>query len=80
MIKDFVIKGYWIKRELIIIVFTYVLANLLNLASILVYHTNWNELLTSQLYVLYLTEWLYIISIFVRLFYFGIRYVLKKVD
>jgi hypothetical protein len=78
MIKDIVIKAYWIKRELIIIVFTYVLANFLNFASILVYQTDWKELYTSQLFVLYVTEWLYIISVIVRLIYVGFRYVFKR--
>ncbi len=76
--KDIIIKRAWIKRELIIIIFTYVLANLLNLASILVYQTEWSELFTSQLFVLYLTEWLYIISIIGRLLYFGLQYLIKK--
>lgn len=76
--KDFIIKGKWIKRELIVIISIYVLANLLNFISILIYKTDWKELYTSQLFVLYFTEWLYILSVVVRLIYFGIKYILKR--
>ncbi len=76
--KDFVIKWKWVKREIIIILLIYVAVNLLNVLSILAYNTSWNEIVTSQLYILFITEWLYFISIFVRLVYFGIRYVIKK--
>ncbi len=76
--KDFVIKWKWVKREIVIILLIYVAVNLLNVLSILAYNTSWNEIVTSQLYILFITEWLYFISIFVRLVYFGIRYVIKK--
>ena len=76
--KDFVIKWKWVKKEIVIILMIYVAVNLLNVLSILVYNTSWNEIVTSQLYILFITEWLYFISIFVRLVYFGIRYVIKK--
>ena len=76
--KDFIIKGKWIKRELIIIVSIYVLANLLNLISIVFYKTDWKELYTSQLFVLYVAEWLYILSIVARLIYIGFMYILKR--
>ena len=76
--KDFVIKWKWVKKEIVIILMIYVAVNLLNVLSILVYNTSWNEIITSQLYILFITEWLYFISIFVRLVYFGIRYVIKK--
>jgi hypothetical protein len=75
--KDIVVKWKWIKRELIWIFLLYILANLINLVSILVYKTDWGELFTSQLFVLYLTEWLYVISAVARLIYFGIRALLK---
>jgi len=76
--RDITIKGKWVKRELIIIVSIYLLANLLNLISIFIYKTDWKELYSSQLFVLYLTEWLYILSIAARLIYFGFRYILKR--
>ena len=76
--KDVVLKGKWIKRELIIIISIYIFANLLNLVSIICYKTEWNELFTSQLFVLYLTEWLYIISVIIRVIHLGLRVLIKK--
>ena len=76
--KDIVIKWKWIKREVVIILLSYIVANLVNLISILVYKTSWDELITSQEYVLYFTEWLYIITIIVRLVYWGIKYLVRK--
>ncbi len=76
---DIVIKWKWIKRELILILSLYIIANLGNIISIIIYQTSWSELFTSQLFVLYITEWIYILSIFVRLIYFGIRFLLKKI-
>ncbi len=76
--KDIVIKWKWIKREVVIILLSYIVANLVNLISILVYRTSWDELITSQKYVLYITEWLYIITIIVRLVYWGIKYLVRK--
>ncbi len=76
--KDIVIKWRHIKREIVIILLFYIIANFVNVISILVYKTSWDELITSQKYILYITEWLYIISIFVRFIYFGIRYFIKK--
>ena len=71
--KDIVIKWKWVKRELLLILACYILANLANLVSIVYYKTSWSELYSAQEYVLYLTEWFYVISIAVRLLYFGIR-------
>lgn len=76
--KDVVIKWKWIKREIILILLCYIVSNLINLVSISVYNTSWNEVYTSQAYVFYLTEWLYAISILVRLIGVGIRYLIKS--
>lgn len=76
--KDIIIKRKWIKRELILIISLYIIANLANIISILVYQTSWNEIFTSQSFVLYITEWIYIFSIIIRLIYFGFRFLIKK--
>jgi hypothetical protein len=76
--KDIVIKWKWVKREVIIILLLYIIANLVNILSILIYGTSWNEIFTSQRFVLYITEWLYIISIGVRVVYFGIKYLFRR--
>ena len=71
--KDIVIKWKWVKRELVLIVACYMLANLANIASIIFYKTSWNEVFSSQEFVLYMAEWFYVISVVVRLIYFGIK-------
>ena len=76
--KDIVIKWKWVKRELLLILACYILANLLNLASIIIYKTSWDELIDSQRFVLYLGEWFYGISVVVRLIYFGIKLLVRK--
>lgn len=76
--KDIRIKWKWIKREFFILLMLYFVANLFNLASILIYQTPFSELYSSQGYVLFLTEWFYILSVIIRLLYFGIKYLLKK--
>jgi len=76
--KDIVIKWKWVKRELLLILACYILANIANLVSIVYYKTSWNELYSGQEYVFYLTEWLYIILVVVRLIIFGIRQLIKK--
>ena len=76
--KDIVIKWKWIKRELVFIISLYIVANLVNLVSIIIYNTGLTELYTSQGFVLYLTEWLYILSIVARILYFGIGFLIKK--
>jgi len=76
--KEIVIKWKWIKREIIIILLLYLVANVVNLFSILFYNTEWSELFSYQGYVLYLTEWMYIISIIVRLIYFGGKRLIRK--
>lgn len=76
--KDIRIKWKWIKRELIIVISLYVIVNLFNLLAVVLYGTPWQEIYTSQGYVLYFTEWIYIITAAIRLLVFGVRYVLKK--
>ncbi len=76
--KDIRIKWKWIKREFFLLLLAYAVANLLNLASIIIYQTPWNEVISSQGYVLFLTEWLYILGVIIRLLYFGIFYLVKK--
>lgn len=76
--KDIKIKWRWIKRELIIVLSLYVIVNLVNVVAIIIYATPWKEFYTSQGYILFFTEWIYIATIAIRLFIYGIRYILKK--
>lgn len=59
--RDLVVKGRWIRRELIIIAVLFLIAVLLNVAGIIKHDTRWIELL-SQLHVVFiLTFILYIL-------------------
>ena len=76
--KDIVIKWKWVKREIVILLLLYIIANLVNILSILIYNTSWNEIFTSQRFVLYITEWLYIITAGIRIIYFGSKYLFRR--
>ena len=75
--KNMVIKVKWLKREAIIILICYLIANLLNVFAIAKYDTSWGEILTMQKVVLYTTEWLYMASIVIRLLFYGVKYIKK---
>jgi len=75
--KNIVIKVKWLKREAIIILICYLIANLLNVIAIAIYGTGWDEILAQQIIVLFITEWLYIISIVIRLLFYGFKYIKK---
>lgn len=64
--KDIVIKGEFIKRELKVLLGTYVAANLVNAFAIWRYDTNWIELIRFQLMVLFITAILYGLTWLVR--------------
>ena len=75
--KNIVIKAKWLKREAIIILICYLVANLLNVIAIAIYGTAWDEILAMQIIVLFITEWLYIASIIIRLLIYGYKYIKK---
>jgi len=75
--KNIVIKVKWLKREAIIILICYLVANLLNVIAIAIYGTDWDEILSKQLIVLFIAEWLYIAFIVVRLLFYGFKYIKK---
>ena len=75
--KNIVIKVKWLKREAFIILICYLVANLLNVIAIAIYGTDWDEILSKQLIVLFIAEWLYIASIVVRLLFYGFKYIKK---
>ena len=75
--KNIIIKAKWLKREAIIILICYLVANLLNVIAIAIYGTAWDEILAMQIIVLFITEWLYIASIIIRLLIYGYKYIKK---
>ena len=75
--KNIEIKVKWLKREAFIILICYLAANLLNVFAIAKYGTSWDEVLSMQIIVLFIAEWLYIASIVVRLLFYGFKYIKK---
>jgi hypothetical protein len=76
--KDIVIKGKVIRRELILLGMMLLVALLMNVYAILVHHGQWSELL-SQLHVVgLLTLFLYVLVLLFRLVYWGGRAVWRR--
>jgi hypothetical protein len=71
--KDLRITAKRQKTELKFFLFCFITAFVLNLASILIYKTNWIELISSIGYVMVLAVILYAISVFLRLIWVVIR-------
>ncbi len=67
--KDIVIKGSSVYRELWILAACYVIANIVNLIAIVSYNAPWMELLTMQGYVIVLSFFLYLVLGFIRSIY-----------
>ncbi len=65
--KDLVIKGNWIKRELIILATTFIFAFVVNVIGIMKHNTRWIELLSQLHVVIILMVVLYILLWLVRL-------------
>ncbi len=76
--KDTLITAKRKKKELIVLLICFALANLANLYSIIAYHTKFSELLTSLLYVVVFAVALYIFWSLLRLFLYGLRILFLK--
>lgn len=76
--KDTLITACRKKTELITLLVCFLLANLLNLYSIITYKTPAIEMLTSMGYVLVASVFLYVVWSVLRLLFYAIRYLLKK--
>ena len=73
--KDLVIPGRLLKRELIIIGCMLLAAWLLNVYAVLKYGGRWTELFTQVGFILTITAALYLI----RLLFWGISYIAKRI-
>ncbi|MFP4548877.1 MAG: hypothetical protein ACLFQM_12160 [Fidelibacterota bacterium] len=63
--KDFIIPARRIKTELYKLLIFFIVANILNIFSIIKYHTKWVELFTQFHWVLILTVFMYLISLLI---------------
>ena len=65
--KDLLIRGKWIKRELYFLLLSFALAVVMNIVGILKHGTQWKELLTQLHVVVILSFVIYILLWFIRL-------------
>lgn len=65
--KDIIITSKRIKRELYILLGCFIVATLINIVSIAIFHTSWIEILTQAGYVSAIAIVLYIIIFIIRL-------------
>jgi len=71
--KDIIITGKRIKTELLMLLYCYIAANLVNVFSIIYYKTQWIELLTWQRFILFIAFLFYVVTVIVR----GVIYLVK---
>lgn len=76
--KDTLLTGQRKKIELITLLVCFVIANLMNLYSILKYHTPLTEMITSIFYVIIFTGALYVLWSILRLLFYGVKGLLLK--
>ncbi len=76
--KDIVIKGNRIKAELLMLLYCYIAANLVNVYAIIKYETSWIEIFTWQRFILFIAVLFYVVTIVVRLIVFGFRKGMRK--
>ncbi len=76
--KDLVIKGKWIRRELIILAVLFLVAIITNIIGIIKHDTRWIEIISQIHVVLILTLVLYVFLWLVRLIIYAVILPFKK--
>lgn len=76
--KDIVFTAKRQRTELIVFGVCLLVSFLMNVYAIVAFNTEWKELYTQLLWVLAIAVFLYAVSVGVRLFYAGVRSVLKS--
>lgn len=76
--KDIVITGAKVRRELWWLLAAFVLANMLNIYSIIAYGTEWKELATALGYVIAFSLVLYAVIGLIRLLVSGVRRLARR--
>ncbi len=75
--RDIVIRGRSMRRELVVLAACVLLALLINAAAIVLYGTRWIELLTTVHITLMLALGLYVVAGVLRLGWLGLRSVFR---
>ena len=76
--KDIIIKGNRIVKELKYLLICYIIANLVNIFAIVKYNTDWMELLTWQRFIIFIAVIFYAFTVIIRLIAVALRQLLKK--
>ncbi len=76
--KDTIITAKQKKRELIYLLVCFIVSNLLNILSIILYEATYSEIITSLIYVIIFSFSLYIISLLVRILFSFFCFILLK--
>lgn len=76
--KDTILAARRKKIELITLLACFIIANLVNLYSIITYHTPMKEMATSIFYVIIFTVGLYIFWTLLRILFYGVKALLTK--
>jgi hypothetical protein len=72
--KDITIPASRIRTELFMLLYCIIAANLVNIAAIIVYDTQWIEIITWQRFILFIAFLFYLITAVIR----GVYYLVKK--
>ena len=78
--NDTVITAKRKRTEWIILLACFIVANMLNIYSIIQYKSSWTELYRSMYYILLITFFLYFVMLFFRLVFWGIQIAIRRIN
>lgn len=76
--KDIIITAQRQKSEIITFIFCFAIAFVTNIASIIIYDTEWSEVWTQIIWVTVLACVIYGISIFIRILFWLVKRIFRK--
>jgi 1,4-dihydroxy-2-naphthoate octaprenyltransferase len=76
--KDLVISGRKVKRELMIALGCFICAVLINIICIIVYHSQWHEIFSQIGFTVFVAVILYVLLLIVRLIVLACRKIFSK--
>ena len=76
--KDLVISGRKVKRELLIALGCFICAVLINIICIIVYHSQWHEIFTQIGFTIFVAIALYVLLLLIRLIILACRKIFSK--
>ena len=76
--QDIIITSKRLKKELYLLLFCFIITNIIHIAAIISYQTSWWELLSQMGYVLVISIALYLLLWLIRLLYLLLKLPFKK--